>query len=326
MSCSPSQTRAPATFLVLVTLSWIAIPSFVRADEKEQSKDSTKASPPGHGPTLISLEFSYYGFSELANPEVGTFEEDLQVSMMVTAFKGGIPTPFKNETIIMVNSLFFEQRHLLYRGWDFDVTPRSEQPLNFYAIGWEFSLLAELKERIWLVTQLSWGLFSDLKDVDQNDDRIYGLILASFTLRNDLTLGVGLSYNPDFGVPAPIPLAQLSYQHRWFRVEAILPSEGELLFIPHERTEIGFRGRVSGNEFRATNRVNPLLNNFLVQISTIDLGAAANFRFVKGLWFGLFAGGSVRNRYKAVQPNGDRAFDISVRNSWVVSGRLFYRL
>lgn len=309
----------------LAVLCALLVSSQVAAAGEEKESEEGAQQRTGHGPAIASVETSYYGYAGLAEPTLGTFEDDLEAAIVVTSVRAGVPLPFKNNNIILFPGVFFDHTHLEYRGWDYDVTPASEQLRDFYAVGLELGVVNRLADWAWLATRLSWGLYSDMEEVGNEDGRLYGTILADFVVAKGMVLGIGLSYNSDFGYPAPLPFVHFAYEMRWFRTDLMIPSYGELYFLPHERVELGVRARLVGNESRVTYD-DPDWNDLLVQLSTIDVGAAINVRLVAGLWVKLFGGASVNRRYKAILLDGEELRDTGLRETWFVSTGLAYRL
>jgi hypothetical protein len=289
------------------------------ADSEPEDSES------GHGMPIVSLRSNYYGFADLKDPMPGTFEEELMGSMVLTSFKGVVPIPFADRTIVLVPGLFFDHTHLEYRNWDFGVTPAREQLSDFYATGLEMSMIAELSERVWFVTRLTWGLYSDLKEVDASDARLYGVLMADILVAENTVVGLGLSYNSDFGFPAPIPFAHFAYRNDWFRTDITIPSDAQAYFLPHERVEIGIRARLLGNEYRMTYEDEDW-NNMLVQLSTLEFGGIGAVRLFRGLWLEFGGGAALRNRYKAILPNGNVLREINFSPTWFANAALVFRL
>ena len=316
------QTGNAAWRMVLLPMALAFVLSLLAQPARAQEEQEQR---PGRGPSIASVESTYYGWTELLNPHPGTFEGDLKVRAITSSVQAGFPLVFQGGKILLFNGAFFDQLHLGYQNWDASVTPKDEQPSSFYALGWQMTLINALTKRSRLLTQLRWGLFSDLIEVDENDARLYGLVMVDRDLIQGMVLGLGIAYHSDFGYPHPMPFLHFAYQNSWFRTDMGLPSNVELFFAPHERIELGARGRLSGNEYKMTYQ-DEALDNILIQVSTMDVGPAVNLRLVAGLWLRFFGGYAFNNRYKTVAPNGKEIRDVSLDNTWFVNANLSYNL
>ena len=111
------------------------------------------------GPSLFMFETRYYSYTKLASPERDTFEEKLEAQRTVYTLELGFPMLFQDDKVAMFNKVGFQQTSIGYKNWDYGVVPKEQQPADFYALTWEYTLWNQLSEHAGLYTVLMWGSF-----------------------------------------------------------------------------------------------------------------------------------------------------------------------
>jgi hypothetical protein len=136
-----------------------------------------------------------------------------------------------------------------------------------------------------------------------NDFLIQGAALVSKKFDNNLTLGGGLIFTSQYGVPSFLPALQVNYNSGKHAISAFLPSKINYYYHlgKEEKLRVGSRAAVNGsyfnvsaNEFTNVN-VNPIDK---VIYSRINVGPVINYKLTNTFQLDLFAGYTFARKFQ----------------------------
>lgn len=173
-------------------------------------------------------------------------------------------------------------------------------------------LVHVLAQRWALALRLAPGAAGDFDTWDSGALRFSGLLMASWTPNQHLTLGGGALASYGFGEFLPLPMLYVDWKPRtWLKLEASLPFNASALFLIAERFEFGALADVSGNEYAIRK---PSLREHVDHLaySLIVAGAVARARVFSSFWFQAFVGHTLFRRYDLKDAGGEPVPDGSV--------------
>jgi hypothetical protein len=201
------------------------------------------------GPTF-SIAYDYFPASNLSDPEIGTFEENLKVR--VGTFYADVsftPVAFSQGKTVFVGSLSYHRFDLDYENWvdeDGGTKVEDAQGVEFTAV-----LIRQLSERWNLTTVVTPGLHSDFRG-DRTTDEFNVDVAAILGVQKSerLDLGFGMAYSFKYGEGIPIPLLSLQWDNgSRLRADLLLPARAELWYEPNGKLELGLAARFAGNQY-----------------------------------------------------------------------------
>jgi hypothetical protein len=173
-------------------------------------------------------------------------------------------------------------------------------------------LVHVLAQRWALALRLAPGAAGDFDTYDSGALRFGGLLMASWTPNEHLTLGGGALASYAFGELLPLPMLYVDWKPRtWLKLEASLPFNASALFVVAERFELGALADVSGNEY-AIRKPNLREHVDHLAYSLVSAGAIARARVFSSLWFQAFVGHTLFRRYDLKDARGEPVPDGSV--------------
>lgn len=167
--------------------------------------------------------------------------------------------------------LGFIVRHKFSEQWEMVVSPRLNARTDFSK------------------DAMKYGLFPSLN--------VLGL-KSSAKIEN-LTFGLGVSYNNDLNKNTVIPLGYLKYHNESVRIYAILPSFAYLMLTPSNKFEYGLSYNLDSAIFHSDKFSTGTSQNYM-KTSNITVTPTLAYNFIGKLWLNAKAGYAMFRRFQVL--------------------------
>ena len=198
----------------------------------------------------ISVGYEFFPASNLSTPDVGTFEENLEVTVATFSADFSLPAAvFSEGETVLLATFSYHRFDLDYTNWD-DLQGGNRID-NAQGLEFELVVVRQLSERWNMIAVATPGIHSDLRGDRTSDEFILeaALIFAHQKSEN-LSLGFGAAYSFLYGEGLPIPLLSLQWTNgSSSRVDLLLPATAEFWYRPNQILEIGLGAKVAGNQY-----------------------------------------------------------------------------
>lgn len=201
------------------------------------------------GPTF-SVAYDFFPASNLSDPELGTFEENLKIRIgTFYADFSFAPAVFSEGKTIFVGSLSYHRFDLDYENWVDEqggTKVENAQGVEFTAV-----LIRQISERWNLTTVVTPGLHSDFGGDRTSDEfNVDAAVIFGVQKSERLNLGFGVAYSFKYGEGIPIPLLSLEWDNgSRLRADLLLPARAELWYKPDGKLELGLAAKLAGNQY-----------------------------------------------------------------------------
>jgi len=241
----------------------------------------------------ISLKYDFLPYQPFADPEKGTFEEDVELQEHTFSVQLSFPLTFAEGKTLLLNHLNYQRTAFDFRNWD-DVQG-GEQIDQVQSISYTAFLLQQLSEKWQLAAAVTPGLASDFEGVESfsdlsSDDVTFTAILGVIRKFNEnFSLGAGVAYERDFGDPLPLPFIYFDWNIRPnLHATGILPQNLAISYTLHPMIDLGLLYQIDGNRYHGDPDKYGVDNpQMAYTIGTI--GPTAQIHLTK--WFHLYVEG-----------------------------------
>ena len=223
--------------------------------------------------------YEYFPFSNLKDPDLNTFERDLEVR--VSTFYGEFslaPIIRSQGRTVIVNTLSYHRFDLDYRNWDNQQGGNRIE--NTQGIEYTFVLVRQLSEKWNMTVVATPGVHSDLVEkLSMDDFNVQGAVIFGRLHSGTLTYGFGAAYTLKYGEPFPLPFVTLQWNKapNW-RADLLLPVHAELWYLPSQRVELGLTARVKGSDYHGSPK-RYLVGNPRMRYSVVTAGPSIKLHF-----------------------------------------------
>jgi len=185
----------------------------------------------------ISLRYGYLPYQPFADPEKGTFEEDVELQENRLSVQASFPLEFAEGRTVLLNHLNYQRIAFDFRNWD--DAQGGERFDQVQSIGYTAFLLQELSEKWQFVAVANPGLASDFKaDISSDDFTFTGVLGVIRKFSEDFSLGAGAVYN--LGDSFPLPFVYFEWNIRPdLSATGILPQNLELSYTLNPMIDLG---------------------------------------------------------------------------------------
>lgn len=206
-------------------------------------KDSTEQSSP---PPTINFGFDYFPATLMTEP-VAPGADDLE--LQIDNWTIGVSLPFaKNESSTITHSFEYSRLSINYLNAIPELGTLVE---TMHAI--QYSLVWEkiLNEKWDLLTIANPGMATDFQGKLSKDDLILTLAVVGIRKVTDqLSYGIGLAYNPNFGAHHPMPVLALMWNNgKNMKFETILPVNLSFGYRPNSVFDLGVDFTLDGGSY-----------------------------------------------------------------------------
>jgi len=247
------------------------------------------------GPSF-SANYDFFPFSELKNPDAGTFQEDLKIRVTTIKVKASYPNPVSHRTFLM-HEILYDRFDMDYKNWD-EVQGGPEIP-HGHAIKYNLMIMHSFSEKWSMLAFITPGLASDFRSKLTKDDiTIEAALVFVYKFSPKFSLGGGLAYSRQFGEPMPLPVIALDWNNGSnMRARAILPSNLEFWYMMSPKFELGLILGGDGNEYHGDPKRyggdNPKL-----KYSVFTLGPSLKYRLNESWSFLIDGGYTFQRRFE----------------------------
>jgi hypothetical protein len=234
------------------------------------------AQPPGPS---FSASYDFYPFSNLADPEAGTFFEDLEVRVATVKVKASYPSPVSQRTFLM-HELLYDRFDMDYNNW-IDSLGGPEIP-HAHAVKYNLMIMHMLSQKWSLMAFITPGVATDFAAKLSTDDfTIETALVFVYKFSQKFSLGAGLAYSRQFGEPMPLPVLALDWNNGSnLKAQAIIPASLEFWYMMSSRFELGLVLTGDGNEYHGDpDRYGG--DNPKMKYSVLTLGPSLKYRFTE---------------------------------------------
>ena len=199
-------------------------------------------------------------------------------------------------------------------------------PEKLYSISYRLTLIHNFSKKWSTNILFKPTLASDMENIDSEHYTFqYGGVVV-YKLNEHTDLGLGASYNNDFGEPTLLPV--LKYKHRMYDkliVDIILPKYAQLVYLLNNRVNFGIGASISGNHYRISKDESPAKGNSF-KYSAIALGPKVKYMFTEKVSLNL-SGGILANRiYETYDPSNDQLKEDDLKEGIYLSAGFSYNL
>lgn len=280
------------------------------------------ASPSGAqpGPSL-SVSYEYFPYSNLADPQAGTFEEDLKVRVGTLSAEFSLsPVIFSQGKTVWVNTFSYQRFDLDYQNWsDAQGGNRIE---NTQGIEYTAVLVRQLSDTWNLTAVATPGLHSDFgADLSYDDFNVETALIFGRRFSERLTIGFGAAYSFKFGEGYPLPFVTVAWTNgSTAKIDMLLPVYAELWYLPNPKVEIGLAARVGGDQYHG-DPARYGVSNPQLRYSVGTIGPAMKLHLSSKARLTVDAGFSVLRRFEFFDGN-DEVVSLDLKNAAFVKAGL----
>jgi hypothetical protein len=247
----------------------------------------------------ISISYDFYPYNHLSNPAAGTAEEDLEIQVATLNVNlSAPPLVYSEGRTVISNSILYQSFDLDWKNWE-NLMEAEHKIEHTYAIEYTLNVTHVLSEKWSLMAMLIPGLATDFKPELSRYDFTYQTVLVFIRKHSDrLSLGYGLAYNNQFGMPFPVPVFACEWNNgRNMRFSAIVPVGIEYWYAPHPKVHLGALFKIAGNQYHGDPDIFDVDVPFL-RYSIGTIGPALKFLPTPWLHLGVEAGYTFIRRFE----------------------------
>lgn len=208
---------------------------------------------------------------------------NLEASLLTPTIKIGKRTTINNAFYYKLSGFDFKE---LDSNWD-------NLPEHLHDARYSLIIRHQFNQRWSLLAVPRLNARTDLKESLGQDDLFPGIttLLLSISSRNqNLRWGFGFTYNNDFRRNTILPAASLFYNSEKMRVNIILPSNGQVIWLPSERLEYGFSFNVDAGIYHTGIDMVNGSNVKYIRTFNVLVSPLVAYRIAGGLWINVKAG------------------------------------
>jgi hypothetical protein len=199
----------------------------------------------------MSAEFGLFPYRHIANPDVGTMDEDLEIELKTLTFGASFPMVFAQGKTLLLTKVEYQHLDFNFRNWDRDEGGDPAAKDAGHSAKFSSVFLHGLSQRWRLLAVITPGIASDLNGDFSTDEITLEAVLGLIRqFGEDLSLGFGVAYVRDFGEPLPLPFLMLEWQvSPRVKVRGIVPENLEVRYQQSPKLALGLASKVSGNRY-----------------------------------------------------------------------------
>jgi len=251
----------------------------------------------------FTASYDFYPFSNLKDPDIGTFQKDLQVRVTTIKIKASYPNPISQKTFLM-HEILYDRFDMDYKNWD--QTQGGREIPHGHAIKYNLMIMYTLSQNWSLLAFITPGLASDFAAKLSTDDfTIEAVAVLIYKFSQKFSLGGGLAYSRQLGEPLPLPILALDWNNGSnMRARAILPANFEFWYMMNPRFELGLILGGDGNEYHGDpNRYGG--DNPKLKYSVFTFGPSLKYRLNESWSFLIDGGYTFQRRFEFTNEIGD---------------------
>lgn len=202
----------------------------------------------------ISLTYDFLPYQPFADPEKGTFEEDVELQDQTFGVQLSFPVAFAEGKTLLLNHLHYQRMAFDFRNWD-DIRG-GEQIDQVQSISYTAFLLQQLSEKWQLAVAVTPGLASDFEgvesfsDLSSDDVTLTAMVGAIRKFNENFSFGAGIAYERDFGDPLPLPFLYFDWNIRPnLHASGIVPQNVALSYTLNPMIDLGLLFRIDGSRY-----------------------------------------------------------------------------
>lgn len=239
----------------------------------------------------ISAEYGLFPYRHLASPEVGTFEEDLEIELTTLDLRASFPLVFAEGRTLVLNSIEYGRLGVDFRNWDEEEGGDPDEKDTVHSVKFTTFIMHRLSQRWRLIGVATPGLASDFKADVSGDDFTFEAVLGLIRqVGENFSLGFGAAYIRDFGEPLPLPFLAFEWQIApSVQAKGLLPTNLEVSYKWSPKVDLGLAVKITGNRYHGDpdtwNADNPQMKHTIA-----SAGPMAQIHFSKWLHLNLEGG------------------------------------
>lgn len=239
----------------------------------------------------ISGYYEFMPATNLAEPDAGTFWEDLEVQTSRIGFEASNPFVFSRGKTIFNPQLSFEYLKVNYDNWDAVEGDGDPNITDLYSGNLTMMLMHMINPGWSMMAIVSPGVASDFEGAVTFDDFNFQAGLIFMRNFNRFTqLGFGAVYSTSFGHAIPLPALSFNWNNGSnMRFNVILPVRIQFTYGLNRNADLGILMRVSGNDYRGASKIYEV-NDPRLNVSDWMVGPTFDYRLSGALAVSLHAG------------------------------------
>ena len=244
----------------------------------------------------FSASYDFYPYSNIKEPDPGTFQEDLQVRVATIKIKASYPNPISQKTFLM-HEILYDRFDMDYKNWD-EIQGGREIP-HGHAVKYNLMIMYTFSDNWSLLAFITPGLASDFAAKLSTDDfTIETALIFIYKFSPKFSLGGGLAYSRQFGEPLPLPVLVLDWNNGSnMKARAILPANLEIWYMWNPRFELGLVLSGDGNEYHGDpGRYGG--DNPKMKYSVFTMGPSLKYRLNESWSFLIDGGYTFQRRFE----------------------------
>lgn len=234
----------------------------------------------------VYVNFSYFPSEEMT-------ELDSTTSLKIAEISAVLPKLLSGEKLEIYTqvSYKFSQYDL-----EFLLSDKDKINLNDIRVGFIFRyLLSENREIIVLPRVNVRSNFESKLDKNHFFPSFNAIGLKHSTSIQNLTYGIGITYNNDLNKDVILPLGYLKYQNNWMRIYAILPSFAHFSLTPKETFEYGLSYHFDAAIFHIDSQFGA--DAAYLKTLNITVAPTVSYNLADNFWLNAKAGYSIFRNY-----------------------------
>jgi len=235
------------------------------------------------------------------------------------------PIKLVPDRLMLVNGFGFFHTNSLILG--LDDASGTDDTANLFSVTWQVIALGRLNERWALAAFVIPGLHTNFQDkLSGRDFLVQYMGLVAWTPRDGLSFGLGGGYTSVFGIPRYFPLVQLGVEGERWRISALAPTSGEVLYeVVDDATSVGVKAGLQGGQFHRGSDEADYPEDIYIQYSVGTVGPAVEQRLGEGGPLKLVAeGGYTWYRRFDIYQGLDPVYDFDLEKGWALKATLAF--
>jgi hypothetical protein len=207
-----------------------------------------------------------------------------------------------NENILIINGMIYSFVETI--AYDSPLFETTENRKKLHNISYSIILLFDFGNNWKITLNLKPTLSSDFEEkISSTDFLIQGAALASKEFNDHFTLGGGLVFTSQYGVPTLLPSLQLNYKTGNHDISSLLPMRINYLYHFEGFSQLRFGCRIAINGAYYNVTAKDFINIQAEEIdkiiySRINIGPVFNYRISSIIQLDLFGGYSFQRKYQ----------------------------
>ncbi|MFN9214941.1 MAG: DUF6268 family outer membrane beta-barrel protein [Gemmatimonadota bacterium] len=226
---------------------------------------------------------------------------DSGITAQQVTVQGGLRRVYGKDQNLMVLHGFVARAARLGLPWPQGAVPGSSvarQPLDLYALQYDFWWLNTVSDVTTLGVIARPGLFTDGRDIGLDHFRLEGAVFVDRVVGDNTTLGFGLAYGSNFGVAIPVPVLHVVHR-RGTKVllDGFLPQRLTAWWFPRKGLDVGLEAQLFGAQYRLGDPASQPRSAGQFQFANGTVGPVLRWNLFGKTYLNVEAGTTVVRRF-----------------------------